>query len=281
MKILVFGKTGQIAKELNKLTQAEFLSRQECDLTKPEDCAKRIINSTADVVINLAAYTNVDDAEENEELATAINSKAPEVLAKACAAKGIPLIHLSTDYVYGDEGTTALTPDAATNPINVYGRSKLLGDLAVEKSGADYVIFRTSWVFSQYENNFYTTINKLSKTNKILNIVNDQIGGPTPATELAKACLVIAKKIISNKSLSGIYHMSGFPDVSWAQFAKEFLLDSRSKVKINCVPSSKFQSKAKRQKNSRLNCDNLSDKFGINRPSWKLAISELNKETKI
>ena len=278
MNILVFGKSGQIAKELNELVIATFLSRKECDFSNPSDCASIVMSSSADIVINLAAYTNVDAAEEEHDLAMVVNGKSPEALAKACAKKGIPIIHLSTDYVYGDNDQSELVSTSKTDPLNVYGKSKLFGDLGVINSGADYVILRTSWVFSKYGSNFLKTIVKLSKSNQILNVIDDQIGGPTPASEIAKACLIIAAKLTSDKSLSGIYHFSGQPNVSWADFSREIVSSYDSKVKINSIKSSEFNSKALRQKNSRLNCDSIMTKFGIDRPKWKINLKNITKE---
>ena len=278
MNILVFGKSGQIAKELNELVIATFLSREECDFSNPSDCVSIVMSSSADIVINLVAYTNVDAAEEEHDLAMAVNGKSPEALAKACAKKGIPIIHLSTDYVYGDNDQSELVSTSKTDPLNVYGKSKLFGDLGVINSGADYVILRTSWVFSKYGSNFLKTIVKLSKSNQILNVIDDQIGGPTPASEIAKACLIIAAKLASDKSLSGIYHFSGQPNVSWADFSREIVSSYDSKVKINSIKSSEFNSKALRQKNSRLNCDSIMTKFGIDRPKWKINLKNITKE---
>ena len=128
MNILVFGKTGQIAMELGELVQAKFLSRLDCDLSNPKNCFTTIMNSNADIVINLAAYTNVDGAETNEELAMIVNGEAPTIMAQACFKKGIPLIHLSSDYVYGDNGEKEILPSSSPSPLNVYGKSKLIGD---------------------------------------------------------------------------------------------------------------------------------------------------------
>ena len=280
MNILVFGKTGQIAMELGELVQANFLSRLDCDLSNPKNCFTTIMNSNADIVINLAAYTNVDGAETNEELAMIVNGEAPTIMAQACFKKGIPLIHLSSDYVYGDNGVKEILPSLSPSPLNVYGKSKLIGDTGIINSGATYVILRTSWVFSKYGSNFVKTIIKLSKSNKSLNVINDQIGGPTPAKDIAHSCLVISKKLLLNNNLSGTYHFSGKPNISWAKFAEKIVTAIESQTQINYIKSSEFGSKALRQKNSRLNCKSIAKNFNIKCPQWETNLDNLIKEEK-
>ena len=280
MNILVFGRTGQIARELNKLVSATFLSRKECDLLNPTNCAEEVTRSNADIVINLAAYTNVDRAEEEQDLAKVVNGEAPAAIAIACASKGIPFIHISTDYVYGDNGQFPITSTTEANPVNIYGKTKLIGDLGIINSGADYVILRTSWVFSKYGNNFLKTIVELSQSSQTLKVINDQVGGPTPASEIAKACLCIAEKLHSDKSLSGIYHFSGYPNVSCAKFAEKIVSFNDKKIEINLIKSAEFKSKSLRQKNSRLDCSDLKNKFEIDRPNWEANVKSIMEEIK-
>ena len=280
MNILVFGKNGQIARELNSLVSAKFLSREECNFLNPSNCADVVAHANADIVINLAAYTNVDGAEDDKELANIINGEAPVAIAIACARKGIPLIHLSTDYVYGDDGDLPIVLTTKTNPLNAYGRSKLMGDIGIINSEVDYIILRTSWVFSKYGGNFLKTILRLSQSNQVLKIVNDQVGGPTPALEIAKACLCIAEKFYLDRSLSGIYHFAGHPNVSWAKFAEKIVSFNKNKIKINLIKTAEFKSKAMRQKNSRLDCTNLKIKFGIDQPNWQVNVKSIIEEIK-
>jgi dTDP-4-dehydrorhamnose reductase len=218
--ILVFGKTGQVAIELQRLGDLVVLGRDQVDLADPAACADAIRTHAPRVVINAAAYTAVDKAEEDEALATLINGDAPTAMARACVDLGIPLIHISTDYVFEGTGDTPWQPDDPTAPQNAYGRSKLAGEIGIRNSGAVHVILRTSWVVSAHGANFVKTMLRLSDTRDALNVVADQIGGPTPARDIAAACLKMAERLIADPSKSGIYHYSGAPDVSWADFAR-------------------------------------------------------------
>ena len=178
--ILVFGKTGQVATELQRLSGVVALGRDDVDLSDPAVCAAAIHEHAPKAVINAAAYTAVDKAEDGEHLATVINGDAPTAMAKACAELGIPLVHISTDYVFNGRGNTPYSPEDAVGPQNAYGRSKLVGETGIRESGAVYSILRTSWVVSAHGANFVKTMLCLSETRDMLNVVSDQIGGPTP-----------------------------------------------------------------------------------------------------
>src|SRR6056297_1191254 len=216
MSLLVFGKTGQVATELARLVpDAIFLGRDQADLTDPAACADAIRNHAPKAVINAAAYTAVDRVEEEEELAHQVNAIAPAAMAHACAELGIPFVHISTDYVFDGTGTE---PHAASDPVapqNAYGRSKLAGEQAIAQAGGTFAILRTSWVFSAHGANFLKTMLRLSESRDALNIVDDQIGGPTAAADIAAACLTIADKLQVDSTAAGIYHFSGAPDASW------------------------------------------------------------------
>ena len=185
MKLLIFGKTGQVARELARATppgvQAVFLSRSDVDLRDPASCAAAVRNSDAGAVINAAAFTAVDLAETKEAEAIRINSDTPGAIATACAGRGVPFLHLSTDYVFDGAGTMAFAPGQATAPLNAYGRSKCRGEAAVRDSGAHHLILRTSWVFSVHGQNFLKTMLRLGRDYAHLRVVADQVGGPTPA----------------------------------------------------------------------------------------------------
>lgn len=217
--ILVFGKTGQIAMELSVLNDVQALGREEANLSYPQSCYDAVLLNKPEVVINAAAYTSVDSAEADEKLAKLINGEAPAAIAKACAKLDIPLVHISTDYVFDGSGTTPWSSFDIPNPQNVYGGSKLQGENAVVSSGCTFAILRTSWVVSAHGNNFVKTMLRLSETRNHLTVVDDQIGGPTCARDIAHACVLIAKKLIDEPAKAGIYHYSGQPDVSWCQFA--------------------------------------------------------------
>ncbi len=187
MTILVFGTTGQVATELRWQSDVISLSRNEADLSNPAQCGEKILELRPEVVINSAAYTAVDKAEEDEDLATVINGAAPTAMATAAAELGIPFLHLSTDYVFDGSGQRAWKPDDQIGPLGAYGRSKLAGEIGVTAAGGNYAILRTSWVFSAHGNNFLKTMLRLGVERPTLNIVADQIGGPTPAASIAVA----------------------------------------------------------------------------------------------
>ena len=220
--ILVFGNTGQVAQELQRHAEDMiFLGRDDADLTDPASCAAAITAHAPDAVINAAAYTAVDQAESDVETAQAVNGAAPGAMAEACAQLGIPFVHISTDYVFDGAGTRAFSPADPTEPLGVYGQTKLAGEEAVRTSGACHAILRTSWVFSAHGNNFVKTMLRLGATRDALTIVADQIGGPTPARAIAAACVTITKALLQDQNRAGTYHFAGAPDVSWADFARE------------------------------------------------------------
>ena len=277
MRVLVFGKTGQVATELGRFDGVTRLDRGRADLTDPEACGAVITASNADVVINAAAYTAVDRAEQERDTAMIVNAMAPTAMAAAAAAKDIPFIHISTDYVFDGFGDTPWRPDDITGPLGVYGASKLAGERGVTTAGGIYAILRTSWVFSAHGNNFLKTMLRLSETHDRLTIVADQIGGPTPATAIAAACMTIAKTLISEPEKGGIYHFSGTADTSWAGFAREIFTTAGRTVTVEDIPTSAYPTPAPRPLNSRLDCSSLSSQFGITRPDWRVATREIVK----
>ncbi|MCW1955276.1 dTDP-4-dehydrorhamnose reductase [uncultured Lentibacter sp.] len=275
MSILVFGKTGQVACELRRLhPEFTYLGRGDADLSSPETCAKAILAAKPDAVINAAAYTAVDRAEEEEALAHTINAVAPGAMARACATLAIPLVHISTDYVFDGSGEQARAPDAPTAPINAYGRTKLAGEEAIRASGALHAILRTSWVFSAHGTNFVKTMLRLAESRDALNIVADQIGGPTPASAIAAACAKIAQDI----SKSGTYHFSGAPDASWADFAREIFLQDNRAITVTGIATSDYPTPAKRPLNSRLDCASIRSDFNIVQPLWKKELVKVISE---
>ena len=279
MKLLVFGKTGQVATELAKLApEARFLSRHEADLAQPESCAELITHADADVVINAAAFTAVDQAEETPDLAQRINGLAPTLMAKAAATKGIPFVHISTDYVFEGGGQQPWQPDGRTGPQSVYGHSKLAGEAGVQAAGGTHAILRTSWVVSAHGQNFVKTMLRLAQTRENLTVVADQIGGPTPAAAVAEAAVVMAKTLMKNGGPSGFYHLSGAPDVSWADFARAVFAQAGKAVQVSDIPTSDYPTLAKRPLNSRLDCQSLLQIFGIPRPDWRVGLHQILKD---
>ena len=280
MKALVFGHNGQVATELRRQTQIDVqaLGRDIADLTDPAGCAALIAATDADVVINAAAYTAVDKAETDRDTARVVNAVAPGVMAQAAAARGLPFIHISTDYVFDGAGTVPFTTDHPTGPLGVYGQTKLDGEQAVQAAGGVFAIFRTSWVVSAHGNNFVKTMLRLGAERDKLTIVADQIGGPTPAADIAALCVSAAQQLLTDPSKSGVYHISGGDDVSWADFARAIFNMSGVSCDVVDIPSTDFPTPAKRPYNSRLNNTSTLQTFGMPRPVWADGVADILKE---
>lgn len=282
MKLFVFGATGQVATELQRRAPRGWLvtaaGREAADLNTPEICARLVSEVDADAVINAAAYTAVDKAETEEEQAFAVNGVAPKEMARAAAERGLPFLHISTDYVFDGTGIQAWTPDDATGPLSVYGRSKLQGEDGVRAAGGPHAILRTSWVFSAHGSNFVKTMLRLSETRDHLTVVADQAGGPTPAAAIADALFSIAAQLASKPDLSGTYHFAGAPDTSWADFAREIFAQAGRSCDVEDIPSAAYPTPAHRPMNSRLDCRSLTSTFGVERPDWRRALSDILKE---
>ena len=279
--ILVFGKTGQVATELQHLEDVLALGRDQADLSDPFACAKVIRKLAPQAVINAAAYTAVDKAEDNEKIATIVNGNTPTAIAQACAAMQIPLVHISTDYVFDGSGEVPWKPCDTTIPQNAYGRSKLVGEKGIRSSGATYAILRTSWVVSAHGTNFVKSMLRLSETRDSLSVVVDQIGGPTPARDIASACLMIAQKLQKDPSKSGIYHYSGAPTISRAGFASEIFAQVARSVSITPIQTRAYPAAAKRPLNSRMDCSTTNSTFGIKQPNWRIGLNEILKELEV
>lgn len=278
MSLLVFGSTGQLAAALrSSAPDALFLNREAADLTKPDTCAAAIHAAQPSAVINAAAYTAVDRAEEEEALATTINATAPGAMARACADASIPFLHVSTDYVFEGSGQRPWRPEDPVSPLNAYGRSKAAGEAAVRAAGGAHAILRTSWVFSATGRNFVTAMLELAQKRDQLNVVDDQIGGPTPACAIAQALLKMAEAMIAGQD-GGTYHFAGAPFVSWAGFAREIFACSGQNVAVSGIPASAYPTTAQRPLNSRLDCTSLEADFGIQPPDWRAKLAEVVEE---
>lgn len=274
MKTLVFGRTGQVATEIHRQAEVTALGRAAVDLSDPAACATAIRAHAPDLVINAAGYTAVDRAEAEEALATVINGAAPGAMARACADLGIPFCHVSTDYVFDGQGTVPHAPDDPVAPCNAYGRSKLAGEDAVRAAGGQSAILRTSWVFSAHGGNFVKTMLRLSETRDALNVVEDQVGGPTPAADIAAALLSMGRGMVDGHA-GGLYHFSGAPDASWADFAREIFAQAGRATVVTGIPTSEYPTPAKRPQNSRLDCGTLAAEFGIGRPDWRAGLARV------
>ncbi|NHF73683.1 dTDP-4-dehydrorhamnose reductase [Paracoccus xiamenensis] len=277
--LLVFGKTGQVARELARIAPgACFAGRDAVDLTDPAGCAALIRAQSPRAVINAAAYTAVDRAETDAEAARAVNAAAPGAMAAACAELGVPFVHISTDYVFDGAGDQPRTEDAPTGPLGVYGQTKLDGEAAIAAVGGQYAILRTSWVFSAHGSNFVKTMLRLGAERDRLSIVADQIGGPTAAADIAAALLSMTATMASDGTKGGIYHFAGEPDVSWAAFAREIFAQSGLATQVVDIPSRDYPTPATRPLNSRLDCRAITRDFGIARPDWRVALQDVIKE---
>jgi dTDP-4-dehydrorhamnose reductase len=281
MKLLVFGRTGQVARELARVKpDARFLSRAEADLSDPDACARVIEQSDAGAVINAAAYTAVDQAETDASAAFRINGASPTSMAKAAAEKGMPFVHISTDYVFSGLGTKPWGPGDPVAPLGVYGQSKLAGENGVRAAGGVHAILRTSWVVSAHGSNFVKTMLRLSETRNTLRIVADQTGGPTPATAIAEAVAGIADALVANGGPSGTYHFTGAPDVNWAGLARAIFSQAGRNVTVEDISTKDYPTPAQRPANSRLDCASLERDFGIKRPDWQQGLRDILSDLK-
>lgn len=273
-RTLVFGTSGQVATELRRLAPVHALGRDAVDLANPSACAAAIRFHRPIAVINAAAYTAVDRAEAEAALATTINGAAPVAMAEACAALRIPLVHISTDYVFDGGGTRSFAPKDATAPQNAYGRSKVAGEQGIRATGTSHAILRTSWVFSAHGANFVKTMLRLSESNDELRVVDDQVGGPTPARAIAAACLELARQLQVDPGKSDTYHFTGTPEVSWCDFARAIFAAAGRATRVQGIPTREYPTPASRPLNSRLECSAMETTFNITRPDWRAGLVE-------
>jgi len=279
MRILVTGKNGQLGKSIHKLVtnteQADgfvFVGRKELDLSTENGIAHYFEGDAFDIIINCAAYTAVDKAEEELGLANQVNHIAVSQLAQIAKNQQAKLIHVSTDYVFDGKSDKPYMETDETNPINVYGRTKLAGEKALQETmPTDAIIIRTSWVYSEHGNNFVKTMLRLGKQRDELNVVSDQMGSPTYATDLAGVIL----EIIQNKSFkeagraTQIYHYSNEGEISWHEFAKEILKIAKIDCKVNPIVTEQYPTPAQRPKNTSMNKNKIIKIFNANPAPWK------------
>ena len=237
----------------------------------PDAC---VAATDADAVINAAAYTAVDKAESDESAATLVNAAAPGAMARACAARAMPFLHISTDYVFDGAGTAPFAPGDPTAPLGAYGRSKLAGEEAVRASGANALILRTSWVVSAHGANFVKTMLRLCAEREKLTVVADQVGGSTPTAAIADALLAAAAAMVAGQQ-GGTYHFAGAPDVSWAEFARAIMAAVGLACTIEDIPTSAYPTPAQRPANSRLACTSFTRDFGLARPDWRASLRDI------
>jgi len=278
VKILVTGREGQVARSLAERGSAHelvFAARPDFDLADAGSIARTIENARPDLVISAAAYTAVDQAEDEPELAMAINGEAPGHIGRAAASVGAPVVHLSTDYVFDGSGEHAWREEDPTGPIGVYGRTKLAGEQALAASGAAHAIVRTAWVYSPFGNNFVKTMLRLAESRDALNVVKDQYGNPTSALDIADALLAVAGRWqdAPGHGTNAVYHFAGTGSTNWADFARAIFDSSRKRGGPSCevtgIPSSDYPTKAQRPANSRLDSAKFADTFGHAAPRWQ------------
>ncbi len=283
MKILLFGKNGQVGWELHRslqpLGEIIALDRAEIDFSEPESLRQIVQKIKPDVICNAVAYTAVDKAEEDEALAMRINGDAPGVLAEEALKIGALLVHYSTDYVFDGTKTSAYVETDKPDPINAYGRTKLAGELAVQSSGCDYLILRTTWVYASRAQNFMLTMLKLAQEREELSIVSDQIGAPTSARLIADTTILCVQQAIKEKCTgkfsSDLYHLTNSGHTSWFGFTEEIvkLASSRLNMQLSIkalkpIPTSEYPTPATRPMNSQLELTKLESVFAVDMPGW-------------
>ncbi|MFA0502597.1 dTDP-4-dehydrorhamnose reductase, partial [Vibrio sp. 10N.222.46.A1] len=251
------------------------LDREHLDITSQEAVNAIVAEFEPSIIINAAAHTAVDKAEEELDLSYAINRDGPKYLAQAAQSVGAAMLHISTDYVFDGDKVGEYAETDATNPQGVYGKSKLAGEIAVAQECKKHIILRTAWVFGENGNNFVKTMLRLANSYESLSIVGDQFGGPTYAGDIASALVTIAKAICNGETdRFGIYHFSGLPHVSWSQFAQAIFDEAVEQGVLKCSPAvnsittEEYPTLAKRPENSKLNTTLIRNTFGINASDW-------------
>jgi dTDP-4-dehydrorhamnose reductase len=300
-RILLIGKNGQIGRELHRLLprvgDLVALDRRSLDLTKPNDIRRAIRLSRPGIIVNAAAYTAVDLAESDAATARIVNADAPRVIAGEAKAAGAVLVHYSTDYVFDGTKHSPYVEDDLPNPINVYGRTKLEGEVAIQEAGVPYLIFRTEWVYATEGHNFLLTILRLAGEREELRVVRDQIGAPTASPEIAKATVRILEQLCdrandtrSFSEVSGVYHMTAAGETTWFDFAEAILEEARSAHRVgwlqrvtgqrpsitrHIVPitTDEYPRPAPRPPYSILSNARLTRTFGLSLPDWQLQLA--------
>jgi dTDP-4-dehydrorhamnose reductase len=288
-RVLILGATGQLGWELKQsfadVPQIRALDRSAADLAAPAQLAQIVRDVQPDVILNAAAYTAVDRAESEPELARAVNATAPRVLAEEAARANALLVHYSTDYVFDGTKNGPWVETDPVGPLNVYGASKLEGERAIAEVGGKFLIFRTSWVYGPRGSNFLLTMLRLGRDRELLKVVDDQTGAPTTAPELARATREVVDQVLGGGcgqpgGCSGVYHMSCSGTVTWCGFAQMIFAQGAAllggkKPKVQPIPTSDYPTPAKRPHNSVLSNGKLFEKFGVRLSSWEAALDEV------
>ena len=283
LKILITGQHGQVSRELQQrlqgLGELVVLGRDQLDLANPEQIRQQVRSHRPGLIINAAAHTAVDQAENEPEVAFAINATAPGILAEEAKALGIPLIHYSTDYVFDGSKPAPYTEDDAPNPLGVYGQSKLAGEQAIAAVGGQYLVLRTSWVYSSHGKNFLLTMQRLLQEKPQMRIVADQIGAPTWAGTIANSTRALIERWQAGQAGDwGVYHLTAQGETSWFGFAQaigeHLQAEGKACAELEGIPASDYPTPAKRPLNSRLDCSRLQQQWQVGQPQWREALRE-------
>lgn len=283
MKILITGRSGQVSQALQRSLKTDHelvvLGRDAMDLANEEAIRETVRRVQPDLIINAAAYTAVDKAETDAEMAFKVNAEAPRILAEEAVARAIPFIHYSTDYVFDGDKNEPYSEEDATHPTSVYGESKLAGEQAVQAVGGQYLILRTSWVYSQDGHNFVRTMHRLLQEKDELRVVDDQIGIPTWSDTIASATSHIVDRItMGNPGPWGIYHLTSTGKTSWFGFtetiAQKLEEQGRLRARLYPIATYEYPTTAKRPANSRMDCSRIQTNWGVQLPEWKEAFEQ-------
>ena len=283
LKTLITGQHGQVSlalqQRLQDLGELIVLGRDQLDLADVDQIRQQVRAQRPDLIINAAAHTAVDQAESEADVAFAINAIAPGVLAEEAEALGIPLIHYSTDYVFDGNKPAPYTEVDTPNPLGVYGQSKLAGEQAIAAVGGEYLILRTSWVYSKHGKNFLLTMQRLLQEKPHLRIVADQIGAPTWAGTIANSTRALIDRWLAGKAGEwGVYHLTAQGETSWfgfaAAIAEQLRAGGTACAELEAIPSSAYPTPAKRPLNSRLDCSRLQQQWQVSQPQWQDALRE-------
>lgn len=289
MRVLVTGKNGQVGSclvsQLSDISSIDFLAlgRDELDITNAGQVNEVVNKYQPNVIINAAAYTAVDKAESEVELANAINNVGPKNLAKVASNINAVILHLSTDYVFdGNKDGLYLETDKV-NPQSIYGQTKLAGEQSIAQECAAHIILRTAWVFSENGNNFVKTMLRLAQTRDTLAVVGDQFGGPTYAGDIAKTLIDITQQLQQGSTKFGVYNYSGYPHVSWKEFASKIFEKALSKnliqspITVNSILTADYPTPAKRPANSKLDCNKIKTDFSIQPSDWETSLNTIQQ----
>ena len=284
MKLIVTGTQGQVALSLIERGRAqgveiEAIGRPDLDLADADSIARAFEDAKADFVVNAGAYTAVDKAETDEDMATRVNGAGAGLVAAAARRIGAPILHISTDYVFDGSLDRPYREDDPTGPVGAYGRSKLAGERAVAAAHPEHTILRTAWVYSPFGANFVKTMLRLGETRPSINVVADQRGGPTSALDIADAVIAVARRrreLPADPALNGVFHLSGAGEASWAEFARAIFDEAealgRPRVEVVPIPTSQYPTPARRPANSRLDLTRLRQVFGVSPPMWRTSL---------